>query len=639
MLPGMRFRTLLSFLGSLAAMGGCARAPVVQSELPIRRVVVYRNGVAYFERSGHVEGGEVHFKMKQGEVGDFLATLAVMEQGGSSVQAAAFPLDMDRDNDDAKPGGDGKSREEAMRTVVLSLDGRAHDLQIGYVAAAPVWRPSYRLVIQPGGQADLQAWGIVENLSGEDWRGIELSLVAGAPLAFEARLGTPVIPDRPIVTDQGEVIAAMPKAETSVEQDRDEEKTPPPPPPAASAAADEPAPAQAPSDSRNHAAGRGSVATATPTPAAPGSSVVTKKAEEQDGRFERRAGPSAPRNLQSLAAVAVQGGNTRYRIPSAVTVPDDNATMVILLAQRVHGESIFLFAPDGGVPDSSSHPFHVARFENGTTGVLERGPIAVFEQGSFVGQGLLNPLPTGATATVPFALERAIGVDSHREYDVQGARVSKIENGSLWIERDAVSKTVYAIENGSTESAKILVKHPRDGGARLFSPPPGTEDNVGAGSALVPVTVAAHAKGKLVVDERSANQQWADWFGPMAESALKAYMADPKSNADVVQKLSAVWPLRGQIVAKQDERAKAQAELAQLGAEAQEKRADLHAIEKNKSAEALRKTLTARLAAISTRQDVLTAQSIQLGQDLSELQIRWREGIRAIRLVDVPSPP
>ena len=59
--------------------------------------VVYRNGVAYFERAGHVDEGEVRFKMKQSEVGDFLATLAVMEQGGSSVRAAAFPLDVDDD--------------------------------------------------------------------------------------------------------------------------------------------------------------------------------------------------------------------------------------------------------------------------------------------------------------------------------------------------------------------------------------------------------------------------------------------------------------------------------------------------------------------------------------------------------------
>ena len=87
--------------------------------------------------------------------------------------------------------------DTALRTVVLSLDGHAHDLQVGYIAAAPVWRPSYRLVVQPGGQADLQAWGIVENLSGEDWSSVKLSLVAGAPIAFEAQLGTPIIPDAP----------------------------------------------------------------------------------------------------------------------------------------------------------------------------------------------------------------------------------------------------------------------------------------------------------------------------------------------------------------------------------------------------------------------------------------------------------
>ena len=83
-----------------------------------------------------------------------------------------------------------------------------------------------------------------------------------------------------------------------------------------------------------------------------------------------------------------------------LTIPDKNATMVMLLARRVHGEAIYLFAPDDGVPDSMSHPFHVVRFENGTAGVLERGPIAVFQDGSFLGQGLLDPLSAGAFATV-----------------------------------------------------------------------------------------------------------------------------------------------------------------------------------------------------------------------------------------------
>src|SRR5262249_18834839 len=70
------------------------------------------------------------------------------------------------------------------------------------------------------------------NLSGEDWKGVTLSLVAGAPLAFQATLEKPVVPPRPVVTDQGEGIGSMPTGETSPAGG-----PPPPPPPAAAPAA------------------------------------------------------------------------------------------------------------------------------------------------------------------------------------------------------------------------------------------------------------------------------------------------------------------------------------------------------------------------------------------------------------------
>jgi hypothetical protein len=334
----------------------------------------------------------------------------------------------------------------------------------------------------------------------------------------------------------------------------------------------------------------------------------------------------------------MQGGTTRYDIPNLITVPDKNATMVLLVARRVKGEAIYLFAPDDGVPDSASHPFHVARFENATPGILERGPISVFEQGSFLGQGLLDPLPAAATATVPFALERAIGVDQERKTDVQGTRVAKIDNGQLWLEHDAVLKTTYRVQNGSDVAAKLLVKHTRTSGARLYQPPPGTEDNVGTGSALVPLTVPPHGKQELVVDERSAQREYADWFGAAADKAITAFLADKRADSTVAQRLSAAWPLRAQIVAKQDQRTKLQQELYQLRSDASEKRADLQAIEKNRAADALRRTLTARLAAIGARTDALTAQNIQLGQELSDLLVRWREAIRAIHLEEAPPP-
>jgi hypothetical protein len=571
--------------------------------------------------------------MRQAEVGDFLATLAVMEQGGSSVRSAAFPLK----DETGKPKDRDADPDTALRNVVLALDGKAHDLQVGYVAAAPVWRPSYRLVVQAGGQSDLQVWGIVENLSGEDWSGVQLSLVAGAPIAFDAQLGTPIIPTRPIVTDSGEVIIAVPKSETSL-ADRDSDgipdkndMAPGSPGPAASAAAPPPPPPASKSAADNREGGTGTRAKGEEGAMGNPNPVMPRRAE---GYVQ----PSQPRNVSSLAAVAVQGGTTRYDIPNAITVPDKNATMVLLLARRIPGEAIYLFAPDDGVPDSASHPFHVVRFENVTGGVLERGPIAVFQDGSFLGQGLLDPLAAGAFATVSFALERALGVDSHTKTDVQGTRLSKIENGYLWLEHDVVLKTTYQIQNGSDLAVKLLVKHPRRSGSRLYLPPKGTEDNVGTGSALVPTELPAHGKQDLVVDERSAEPEYADWFGIAADKAVKAYLADPRADAKVAQQLTTLWPLRGQIVAKQDQRNKLTNELGQLQSEAYQKRADLRAIEKNKAADALRKSLTARIGVISSREEVLTAQNIQLGQDLSELQVHWRDGVAAIHLAEAPPP-
>ena len=200
---------------------------VSANELALRRVVIYRNGVAYFERTGHVDESEVHFKVKDSEVGDFLATLTVSETGGSSVRSVAFPMKVVEDADELEKDKDGKpiprkkteDEKRHLKRVVLALDGKAHDLEIGYVAEAPVWRPSYRLTVEKSGEAYLQAWGVVQNLSGEDWKNVKLSLVAGAPLAFEAQLGEPIIPERPTVTDRGEVIASVPRGDTSLRQE------------------------------------------------------------------------------------------------------------------------------------------------------------------------------------------------------------------------------------------------------------------------------------------------------------------------------------------------------------------------------------------------------------------------------------
>jgi hypothetical protein len=471
-------------IGLCALLLGCARGPnVTSSQLPLRRVVVYRNGVGYFERAGTVDDTEVSFSMRQHAVGDFLATLAIVERGGSTVRSASFPIEVEDKYEPAPtpvcpvetlkcPGPQPQPRKEKnpLRKVMLRLDGKKHELAVGYVAETPVWRPSYRVVVSSKGQAELQSWGIVQNLSGENWKDVDLVLVAGAPLAFQSTLGDPVTPRRPIVNDSGEVIQSVPKGVTSLDQKEEGETTRYVPEEQSESRRAEAADIEEQyfRDERkmDEGAGAGAVARTGSPKMRPGMATKSLSLRQPQAAAPTAAprpapppppmlgqAPSAPRNVSILAGVAVESGATRYSVPYRVTVPDESATMVLLSSQAVPGENVFLYAPEGGVGDSSMHPFRVARFTNATKGLLERGPIAVFERGSFLGQGVLDSLPPGATATVPFALERGVAVEQSTEHDDRGARLYKIELGQLVIERDSLTLTKYKIKNGTPVSS------------------------------------------------------------------------------------------------------------------------------------------------------------------------------------------
>jgi hypothetical protein len=688
-----RFISITALLAGAGLSLGCARGPDIEATgLGLKRVVIYRNGVGYFEREGHVDSDQVSFKVRNEKVGDFLATLAVIEKGGSSVRSASFPVAVDKHDDDDEDEADAqdarfqvllkppppkkKDKKDKLETVKLSLDGKEHDLIVGYVAETPVWRPSYRLVINqaaPGAasatKADLQAWGIVQNLSGEDWKGITLSLVAGAPLAFQSTLEKAVIPERPIVTDQGEVIASVPTGETSLNT---EGWAPPADasPPMAKAEArghtldgvlmeqedndrdgvadeeDRRGPSGGGKTAKKDSGGRAkgadkkapvkltaSMSTSTRSPGAVPMAAQAPMMMPPAPPPPPPRNPSGPRDVRALAAVAMEAGTTHYDLPFPVDVPNNSATMVLLLARPVPGESIFLFAPDGGVPGSTAHPFRVVRFTNDGKGLLERGPIAVFENGAFLGQGMVDPLPPGATATVPFALERSLAVESASTSNEEGARIASIEGGRLEINRDWVTHTKYTVKNGGDADAKALIKHARQWGTRLHNPPKGTEDNTGTGSALVPLEIGKHGSAVLDVDERKETRRHIDWLDALADDAVKAYMADPRADQAVVAQLRQAWDARGKLRTSLDERDKLSNERGQLDAQIDQINSSLRAIEKNKLADELRKTLTDRLAKASTRIDEITKRVIVLDMQVSEQSIRFRDLVSPIKMV------
>jgi hypothetical protein len=65
--------------------------PSAEQSLPLRRVTLYSNGVAYFERRGTVTGrAEINLSFKQSQVDDVLKSLVVLDLGRGRVGAVSY---------------------------------------------------------------------------------------------------------------------------------------------------------------------------------------------------------------------------------------------------------------------------------------------------------------------------------------------------------------------------------------------------------------------------------------------------------------------------------------------------------------------------------------------------------------------
>lgn len=81
------------------------------------------------------------------------------------------------------------SAADGMRTIKVRLAKTDEkDVAISYVVGAPVWKPTYKLIVQEGGKGRLQAWAVLENASGEDWNDVTITLSSGKPVTLKQRL-------------------------------------------------------------------------------------------------------------------------------------------------------------------------------------------------------------------------------------------------------------------------------------------------------------------------------------------------------------------------------------------------------------------------------------------------------------------
>jgi hypothetical protein len=197
----MRSPLVPSLLFLAVTLGGCASAhknvaPPVVTEAALGRVVVYRNGVAYFQRHATVHGNELKLEVPVERLDDFLKSLTVTDKKSGRAVPISFPTLEDGDDE---------------VTIRLELPkNRTHELEITYVTESPSWKPSYRLDLKRDRLARLEAWAVVHNVSGEDWKGIAVGVGSTSALSFKYDLRSVHFVDRETLSDETALGVAPP---------------------------------------------------------------------------------------------------------------------------------------------------------------------------------------------------------------------------------------------------------------------------------------------------------------------------------------------------------------------------------------------------------------------------------------------
>jgi outer membrane protein OmpA-like peptidoglycan-associated protein len=165
------FAIPFGFLGVLCSLGCGSTTTYVKSDTALGRVVVYRNGVAYFERNAHVDEDTLHIAVPGDKIDDFLKSLTVVDARTGEPTPVSYPTN--------------RVYGDQLAQMEIKLGGPApHDVKLTYVTEAPSWKSSYRIVLGDKGKVTLQAWAIIDNTSGEDWQNVQLGVGSSSALSF-----------------------------------------------------------------------------------------------------------------------------------------------------------------------------------------------------------------------------------------------------------------------------------------------------------------------------------------------------------------------------------------------------------------------------------------------------------------------
>ena len=82
---------------SLSSCGGSSSHSYggegVSAQLPVTRVVLYQNGIGYFERNGKHKGNILTLQIRPSQINDLLKSLTVIDRSKGRAMSVSLPLE------------------------------------------------------------------------------------------------------------------------------------------------------------------------------------------------------------------------------------------------------------------------------------------------------------------------------------------------------------------------------------------------------------------------------------------------------------------------------------------------------------------------------------------------------------------
>lgn len=345
-----------------------------------------------------------------------------------------------------------QQRTEQSRGLDVSFAGTGdREVAVMYTHESPVWKASYRVLLDESKPTRLSGWAIVENTTDEDWTDVRLSLVSGRPVSFTMDLQEPLFAFRPLLAVPA-VGGLAPRVyqenlqSFAMNSDKDQLQN---------------------ARNRLGAANRDQsvdryLLSKQESARAPMPAMSAEMAlRERDETIASLIGGSNP----SGAEGTLTGEVFHYDVSNPTTIARQSSAMIPIIGADVKTRRVSILSP--GPASQTRYPMRGMELTNSTDLQFLPGPLAIYDSGVYAGDSMIEQIGPGDTRLLSYATDLDVVAvsDESQSTDIRKLRIVQ---GSFEMYTNSIQTTTYKLRNKSDKTGRtLIIEQPKLGGYTL----------------------------------------------------------------------------------------------------------------------------------------------------------------------------